>query len=194
MAHAPSPALQRQARVRQGRRPALRSAERRYAAPAMMDVADLRRVAGWALVGGLCVSAAVAIVALVTDAWTDLSWKVVGTSLGLSVFTCTAAAGAALRLREAAWRGRSGWRRWLVGRGARDARGCVVARGSRLDLADVRRRGSGGAVDVASSLMLRAEAGRLVRGRAAHGVIGDHARHRHVDRDAGRGRGARRRR
>lgn len=68
-----------------------------------MDVAVLRRVAGWALVAGLCVSAAVAIVALLTDAWTDLSWKVVGTSLGFSVFTCTAAAGAALRVREAGW-------------------------------------------------------------------------------------------
>jgi hypothetical protein len=69
----------------------------------MVDVADLRRVAGWALVAGLCVSAAVAVVALLTDAWTDLSWKVVGTSLGFSVFTCTAAAGAALRLRPAGW-------------------------------------------------------------------------------------------
>jgi len=73
----------------------------------MVDLADgtgqLRRVAGWALVAGLCVSAAVAIVALLTNAWTDLSWKVVGTSLGASVFTCTAAAGAALRLREAGW-------------------------------------------------------------------------------------------
>lgn len=69
----------------------------------MVELADLRRVAGWALVAGLCVSAAVAIVALLTDAWTDLSWKVVGTSLGFSVFTCTAAAGAALRLRDTGW-------------------------------------------------------------------------------------------
>ena len=68
-----------------------------------MDVADLRRVAGRALVAGLCVSAAVAIIALLTDEWSDLSWKVVGTSLGFSVFTCTAAAGAALRLRADAW-------------------------------------------------------------------------------------------
>jgi len=68
-----------------------------------MDVADLRRVAGWALVAGLCVSAAVAIVALLTDGWSDLSWRVVGTSLGFSVLTCTAAAGAALRLRAARW-------------------------------------------------------------------------------------------
>jgi MFS family permease len=69
----------------------------------MSDVADLRKVAGWALVGGLCVSAAVAIVALLTDSWSDTSWRVVGTSLGFSVFTSTAATGAALRLRAAAW-------------------------------------------------------------------------------------------
>ena len=68
-----------------------------------MDIADLRRLAGWALVAGLCVSAVVAIVALVTDEWSDLSWRVVGTSLGFSVFTCTAAAGAALRLRAPRW-------------------------------------------------------------------------------------------
>ena len=38
-----------------------------------------------------------------TDEWSDLSWRVVGTSLGFGVFTCTAAAGAALRLRAARW-------------------------------------------------------------------------------------------
>jgi hypothetical protein len=65
--------------------------------------AKLRRVAGWSLVAGLCVSAAVAIVALATSSWTDLSWRIVGTSLGFSVFTCTAAAGAALQLRPAGW-------------------------------------------------------------------------------------------
>ena len=69
----------------------------------MMDVADLRRVAGWALVGGLCISAAVAIVALLTGSWSDTSWRVVGTSLGFSIFTSTAAAGAALRLRPQGW-------------------------------------------------------------------------------------------
>lgn len=69
----------------------------------MLDVADLRRVAGWALVAGLCISAAVAIVALLTDTWSDTSWRVVGTSLGFSVFTSTAAAGAALRLRREGW-------------------------------------------------------------------------------------------
>jgi hypothetical protein len=69
----------------------------------MLDVADLRRVAGWALVAGLCASAAVAIVGLVTNAWSDLSWRVVGTSLGFSVFTSTAATGAAVQLRAEAW-------------------------------------------------------------------------------------------
>lgn len=81
----------------------MRGADRRYAGHAVMDVADLRRVAGWALVAGLCVSAAVAIVALLSDEWGDLSSRVVGTSLGFGVFTCTAAAGAALRLRAARW-------------------------------------------------------------------------------------------
>jgi hypothetical protein len=69
----------------------------------MVDVADLRRVAGWALVAGLCVSAAVAIIALLTGSWSDTSWKVVGTSLGFSVFTSTAAAGAAVQLRPRSW-------------------------------------------------------------------------------------------
>ena len=69
----------------------------------MLDVADLRRVAGWALVAGLCITALVAIVALLTNSWSDTSWRVVGTSLGFSVFTSTAAAGAALRLRPKGW-------------------------------------------------------------------------------------------
>ena len=65
--------------------------------------AKLRRVAGWSLVAGLCVSAGVAIVALLTNSWSDLSWRIVGTSLGFGVFTSTAAAGEALRLRPAGW-------------------------------------------------------------------------------------------
>jgi hypothetical protein len=69
----------------------------------MVDVADLRRVAGWALVAGLCITALVAILALLTGSWSDTSWRVVGTSLGFSVFTSTAAAGAALRLRPEGW-------------------------------------------------------------------------------------------
>jgi MFS family permease len=65
--------------------------------------AELRRVAGWSLVAGLCVSAAVAVVALLTNSWSDLSWRIVGTSLGFGVFTSTAAAGAALQLRPEDW-------------------------------------------------------------------------------------------
>ena len=61
---------------------------------------DLRRLASRALVAGLCVSGAVAVIALLTGEFDDTHWRVVGTSLGFSVFTCTAAAGAALRLRS----------------------------------------------------------------------------------------------
>ena len=61
---------------------------------------DLRRLAGKALVGGLCVSGAVAVVALLSGSFEEIHWRVVGTSLGFSIFTCTAAAGAALRTRS----------------------------------------------------------------------------------------------
>jgi hypothetical protein len=67
------------------------------------DLTQLRRRAGWALVGGLCVAAAVAIVALLAGSFGDTAGRVVGTSLGFSVFSSTAAAGAALRLRAAPW-------------------------------------------------------------------------------------------
>lgn len=61
---------------------------------------DLRRLAGKALVGGLCVSGAVAVIALLSGSFDEIHWRVVGTSLGFSIFTCTAAAGAALRTRS----------------------------------------------------------------------------------------------
>jgi len=67
------------------------------------DLTHLRRRAGWALVGGLCVAAAVAIVAVLVGSFGDTAERVVGTSLGFSVFSSTAAAGAALRLRPAPW-------------------------------------------------------------------------------------------
>jgi hypothetical protein len=51
------------------------------------------------LVGGLCVSAAVAVVALLSGSFDEVHWRVIGTSLGFSVFTSTAAAGASLRSR-----------------------------------------------------------------------------------------------
>jgi hypothetical protein len=67
------------------------------------DPADLRRLAGWALVAGLCVAAAVAIVALLSGSFDETDWRVVATSLGFSVFTSTGAAGLALRLRDTTW-------------------------------------------------------------------------------------------
>jgi hypothetical protein len=59
-----------------------------------------RQLASRALVGGLCVSAAVAVVALLSGSFDDVHWRVIGTSLGFSVFTSTAAVGAALRSRS----------------------------------------------------------------------------------------------
>jgi hypothetical protein len=61
---------------------------------------DLRRLVSRALVAGLCASAAVAIVALLSGSFEEFHWRVIGTSLGFSVFTSTAAAGAALRPRS----------------------------------------------------------------------------------------------
>jgi hypothetical protein len=61
---------------------------------------DLRRLASRALVAGLCASALVAIVALLSGSFDDTHWRVIGSSLGFSIFTCTAAAGGALRSRS----------------------------------------------------------------------------------------------
>ena len=61
---------------------------------------DLRRLVSRALVAGLCASALVAIVALLTGSFGETHWRVIGSSLGFSIFTCTAAAGAALRSRS----------------------------------------------------------------------------------------------
>lgn len=72
------------------------------------STAGLRRLAGRALVGGLCIAAAVAIVALLTGSFDDTDWKVIGTSLGFGVFSSTAAAGGSLRLRGESWAGRLG--------------------------------------------------------------------------------------
>jgi hypothetical protein len=58
-----------------------------------------RRVASRALAGGLCVSAAVAVVALLSGSFDEVHWRVIGSSLGFSVFTSTAAAGVRLRSR-----------------------------------------------------------------------------------------------
>jgi hypothetical protein len=67
------------------------------------DTTALRRLAGRSLAGGLCVAAAVAVLALLSGSFEETHWRVVGTSLGFSVFASTAAAGGALRLRWASW-------------------------------------------------------------------------------------------
>ena len=46
-----------------------------------------------ALVAGLCAAAAAAIVGLLTGSWDDTNWKIIGSSLGFSVFTATASSG-----------------------------------------------------------------------------------------------------
>ncbi len=56
-----------------------------------------RRLAGWALVGGLCLAAVVAILALLTGSFDDTDGRIIGTSLGFSVASATAAAGETLR-------------------------------------------------------------------------------------------------
>ena len=66
------------------------------ASPTQMG--ELRRLAGWALVGGLCLAAATAILALVSGSFDDTDVRVILTSLGFSLFSATAAAGSALRL------------------------------------------------------------------------------------------------
>ena len=65
----------------------------------------LRRAAGWSLVAGLCVAAAVAVVAVLTGSFDDTDWRVIASSLGFSVFAGAAAAGAAVRLRPEPWAG-----------------------------------------------------------------------------------------
>src|ERR687886_2753294 len=64
---------------------------------------DLRRAVGWSLVGGLCVAAVCAIVALLSGSFDETDGRVVGMSLGFSVFTSTAGAGLALRLARGGW-------------------------------------------------------------------------------------------
>jgi hypothetical protein len=59
----------------------------------------IRRYLGWVLVGGLVVAALAASGAIVEGSFDDDDWKVIGTSLGFSVYSALAAAGASLRLR-----------------------------------------------------------------------------------------------
>jgi hypothetical protein len=59
----------------------------------------IRRYLGWLLVGGLVVAALAASAAIVEGSFDEEDWKVIGTSLGFSVYSALAAAGASLRLR-----------------------------------------------------------------------------------------------
>lgn len=68
----------------------------------MTDQRDqLRRVAGWALVGGLSVAALTAVGALLGGDFGDTEWRVVLSSLGFAVASAVAASGAGQRLRAA---------------------------------------------------------------------------------------------
>lgn len=57
------------------------------------------RLAGRALVVGLCIAAATAIAALISGDLDETHWRVIATSLGFSVFSALGAAGDALRRR-----------------------------------------------------------------------------------------------
>jgi hypothetical protein len=66
------------------------------------DAASIRRFAAWALVAGLSLAAATAIIALLVGSFDDTELRVVLTSLGFAVCSSTGSAGAALRVRAGA--------------------------------------------------------------------------------------------
>jgi hypothetical protein len=63
------------------------------------DAAAIRRFAGRALVGGLCLAAAVAVAALLTGSFDETETRVILTSIGFAATSGTGSAGAAARLR-----------------------------------------------------------------------------------------------
>lgn len=63
------------------------------------DAVSIRRLAGVALVTGICVAALAAVAALLTGSFGEIDTRVILTSLGFSLFSATASAGAAARLR-----------------------------------------------------------------------------------------------
>ena len=63
------------------------------------DSASIRRYAGWALVTGLSVAAAAAVLALLTGSFDDTDVRVILTSIGFAVASATGSSGAAARLR-----------------------------------------------------------------------------------------------
>jgi hypothetical protein len=63
------------------------------------DRQQIRQFAGRALVGGLCVAAAAAVLALLTGSFDDTDLNVIATSLGFAAASATGSTGAAARLR-----------------------------------------------------------------------------------------------
>jgi hypothetical protein len=63
------------------------------------DAASIRRFASLALVTGLCVAAAAAVLALLTGSFDDVDVRVILTSIGFAVASATGSTGAAARLR-----------------------------------------------------------------------------------------------
>jgi hypothetical protein len=63
------------------------------------DAASIRRFAGLSLVGGLCVAALAAVLALLTGSFGDIDVRVVLSSMGFALFSATGSAGATARLR-----------------------------------------------------------------------------------------------
>jgi hypothetical protein len=66
------------------------------------DSAAIRRFAGLSLVGGLCVAAAAAVIALLTGSFDETEIRVVLTSIGFATASAAGSAGAAARLRPSA--------------------------------------------------------------------------------------------
>jgi hypothetical protein len=64
------------------------------------EAASIRRFAGWALVAGLSLAAATAIVALLAGSFDETELRVVLTSIGFAVCSSTGSSGATLRLRS----------------------------------------------------------------------------------------------
>jgi hypothetical protein len=63
------------------------------------DAASIRRFAGLSLVGGLCVAAVAAVLALLTGSFGDVDLRVVLSSMGFALFSATGSTGAGARLR-----------------------------------------------------------------------------------------------
>jgi hypothetical protein len=63
------------------------------------DAAAIRLFAGRALVGGLCLAAGMAVIALLTGSFDDTETRVILTSVGFAATSATGSAGAAARLR-----------------------------------------------------------------------------------------------